>query len=359
MVGLEAVGYLPKATDASGHDGPAVIVASNFHMNRSEAQRATCYSRAHQRLGSAVQDDAASTTAASADVPGRGIACMLTAVFVFSVQDAVVKWITADYPVMQVIFFRGVFGMISCAVIVWRDGGWAKARTRRLGAHLWRGGLILGALISFYLAISMMPLADVVAIAFSAPLFMTALSVPLLGEHVGARRWAAVGVGFVGVVIVVRPGAGVLEPAALLAIVSSVLFAIGMTVTRRLSRSESSATILLYFTLLNIVVGGAFMPFQWVTPPLADGLLLASIGLTGSIGAYLMFEAFRLTPVAVVAPFEFSALIWAMLFGYLVWGDVPGGAVFLGAAVVVGSNLYIVHREARRKVAAPPPRLPA
>ncbi len=304
-----------------------------------------------------MQHETAST--AGADAPGRGIVLMLTAVFVFSVQDAVVKWLTADYPVMQVMFFRGVFGMIPCAVIVWRAGGWAKTRTRRLGAHLWRGGTILAALITFYLAISRMPLADVVAIAFSAPLFMTALSVPLLGERVGARRWAAVLVGFVGIVIIVRPGAGVLGPAALLALASSVLFAVGMTVTRRLSRSESSATILLYFTLLNIVVGSAFMPFQWVTPPAADALLLASVGLTGSIGAYLMFEAFRLTPVAVVAPFEFSALIWATLFGYLVWHEVPGPAVLWGAAVVVASNLYIVHREARRKVAAPPPRLPA
>ncbi len=297
---------------------------------------------------------------ASADAPGRGIAFMLTAVFIFSVQDAMVKWLTADYSVMQILFFRGVFGFIPCAVFVWRAGGWRVLRTRRLSGHLWRSSLILGALIAFFLAISMMPLADVVAIAFSAPLFMTALSMPLLGEPVGRRRWAAVAVGFIGVLIVVRPGAGVLGQGALLALASSVLFAIGMTVTRKLTRSEPSATILFYFTLLNLVVGGSFMPFLWATPTPADAAMLVTIGLTGGVGAFCMFEAFRFAPIAVVAPFEYSALIWAAMFGYLVWGDVPGSMLLAGAAVIVASNLYVLHREARRGTKRPAtPRRPA
>jgi drug/metabolite transporter (DMT)-like permease len=282
------------------------------------------------------------------DMPGRGIAFMLAAVSIFSMQDAMVKWLTADYSVMQIMFFRGVFGLIPCSFLLWRAGGRRALRTRRLTAHIWRSGLILGALITFFLAISKMPLADVVAIAFSAPLIMTALSMPLLGERVEPRRWAAVMVGFVGVLIVVHPGVGVFGSAALLALASSVLFAVGMTVTRKLTRSEHSATILFYFTLLNIAAGGIFMPFLWVTPTLPDAAMLVTIGFTGGFAAFCMFEAFRFAPIAVVAPFEYSSLIWATLYGYLIWGDVPGSALLAGAGVIVASNLYIVHREARQ-----------
>ena len=290
------------------------------------------------------------------DNPGRGVAFMLAGVTVFAVQDAAVKWLVADYPVVEVLFFRAVFGLIPCMVIVHRAGGLKTVRTRRPVAHLMRTGLILGALLFFFLAVRAMPLADAIAISFSAPLFMTALSRPLLGERVGARRWAAVVAGFVGVLIIARPGAGVLEAGAVLALVSSLLFAIGTVFTRRMVRDESSAAIVVYFSLTAVLVCAVFLPFAWVTPSLPHALMLAGVGVLGGIGAFCMVEAVRFAPVAVIAPLEYAALVWAILFGFLVWGDVPGTGVVVGAAVVIASNLYILRREARRREGGSAPR---
>lgn len=281
----------------------------------------------------------------TADSPGRGIAYAIAGVLVFSTQDALAKWLVADYSVLQIIFFRGIFALIPCAVIVHRSGGWATLRTHRLRLHAGRATLLIGALVCYYLAIRTMPLADAIAIAFAAPLFMTALSVPLLGEHVGPRRWGAVAVGFVGVLIVARPGAGTIDEAALLAVVASVFYAVAMIVTRKLTRSESSAAIIMYFTIFSIVATAGFMPFQWVTPPAADAALLASVGLIGGIGAFLVVQSFRHAPVSVVAPYDYSGLVWAALYGFWFWGDVPGPAVLTGAAVIIGSNVYILRRD--------------
>ncbi len=298
---------------------------------------------------------ATSVSTATADAPVRGIAYALVGVLVFSIQDAMAKWLTADYAVMEILFFRGLFALIPCALIVSRTGGRASLRTRRLGHHLGRAALLMGALVCYYLAIRSMPLADAVAISFSAPLFMTALSVPLLGEHVGARRWAAVVVGFVGVLIVARPGSGAFDAAALLVVAASLFYAGAMIATRSLNRSESSGAIMFYFTLTSIVASAGFVPFQWVTPTPADAALLAALGLIGGFGAFFVVESFRHAPVAVIAPFDYSGLVWAALFGFVLWGDVPGPAVLTGAAVIVASNLYIIRREARGSIAAPPP----
>lgn len=293
---------------------------------------------------------------AAADRPGRGIAYISLGVFVFATQDALVKWLVADYPVMQILLFRAVFALIPCAVVIARSGGVAALRTARPGLHAGRGALLLGSLVLLFLAYRRLPLADAIAISFSAPLFMTALSAPLLGEPVGARRWSAVVVGFLGVLVITRPGAGMIEPAALMAVASSALYALAMIGTRRLSRTDSVAAIMFYFIVLVIAVSALCTPFVWVAPNPRDAALLAATGLIGGVAAFLFIQAYRLAPVAVVAPFDYTALVWAGLYGVWLWGDVPGPAVLAGAAIIVASNLYILRRETKRPDVEPAPR---
>ena len=291
---------------------------------------------------------------AHADHPGRGIVFALAGVFVFSSQDAIAKWLAAGYPVMEIVFFRALFALAPTAVFVIASGGFAALRTRRIHLHLLRSGLLFLSLICYYLAIRTMPLADAVTIMFSAPLFMTALSVPILRERVGPRRWAAVIVGFTGVLVASRPGSEVFDTSSLLVLVASLLYAGAMIVTRRLTRTETNAAVLAYHYIFSIAVAGLFLPGQWVTPAPVDAALLAGMGLMGAIGAFASVQAYRCAPVSVIAPFDYTSLLWATTYGYLVFADLPGPAVLAGAVIIIASNLYIVHRERTRRTAVTP-----
>jgi drug/metabolite transporter (DMT)-like permease len=217
----------------------------------------------------------------------------------------------------------------------------------------------LGAMVTGFLGYSLLPLGDAVALEQSGPIFLTALSVPLLGERVGVRRWSAVIVGFVGVLIMTRPGAGVFNPAALLSLSAALLYAVAMIAIRKMSRSEAAATIVFYFTLIGAIAGALSLPFQWHWPDGPGLLVLVGVGLLGGGAQITMTLAFRLAPVALLAPFGYAGLVFAMGFGYVIWGEVPDAYLLLGAAIVVASGLYILHRETtlarRRTLAAPAP----
>ncbi len=288
---------------------------------------------------------------------GRGIAYMVIAVGLFTIMDALVKWLGATYPTMQIVFFRSVFAFVPLAIFVMRTGSLASLGTRRPLGHVLRSFIGLAALSSFFYAYAHMPLANVVAIGFAAPLFITALSVPLLGEAVGPRRWGAVAVGFVGVIIMVRPDTGLFDRVALIALAGSVFYALAMIFVRKLSKTETSAAIVFYYSLASSLVAGAFMPVQWVTPRAEDWALLILVGLVGGVAQIFMTNAFRNAPVAVIAPFDYTTMIWAAMLGFFVWGDIPGANVWVGVAIVAGSGIYIVRREAqlgvRRGVARP------
>jgi drug/metabolite transporter (DMT)-like permease len=182
--------------------------------------------------------------------------------------------------------------------------------------------------------------------------------VPLLGEKVGIRRWSAVVIGFIGILVMTRPGAGVFEPAALFAIGGALFYALAMISVRRLSMTEPAAAIVFYFTLFATAVGALSLPFQWVTPDVQGFLMLAGIGLIGGFAQLAMTQAFRLSPVAVIAPFDYGALVFAVGFGYLIWDDVPDEFIIVGSLIVIASGLYILHRETRlarqRRRQAPP-----
>jgi drug/metabolite transporter (DMT)-like permease len=293
--------------------------------------------------------------AASREEIRTGIFYMVGAVFIFSAINALVKWEEARYPLDEVVFFRCLFSLIPCATLVIFTGGFARLRTHRLGEHVGRALLQFVSMTSVFAAFGMMPLADAIAIGFSSPLFLTMLSIPLLGERVGKHRWGAVLVGFLGVLLMARTSGGLssggLSLGASLALMSA---AIGASVTiavRRMSLTEASATLVTYQALITTVLSVLLLPFGWKTPLWQDAMMMAAIGVASGVGQYWWTQAFRFAPAAVAAPFSYLSLVWSLLWGYLVWGDLPTTGLLVGGAVVVASGLYILYRETVRRTA--------
>ncbi|MFA5123122.1 DMT family transporter [Zavarzinia sp.] len=295
----------------------------------------------------AVPTDAVGQTRGDGLIGGIGL--MALGVMLFTGMDAMAKWQSERYDVLQLIFFRAFFGTMVLIPFMLRAGGFAVAvRTRRPGLHFMRGMIGTVSLFTFFLAYRYLELADAIALSFVSPLFMTALSVPILGEQVGWRRWTAIAVGFLGVLVIVRPGGGLFTPLALLPIAGAFTYALVGVTIRVLSRTEASVTIVFYFGLFSSIVAGLGLPFVWQTPAsLQDWIGQIGIGLIGGVAQMAMTSAFSRAPVSVVAPFDYTAIIWASVLGYLVWGDVPVAGTFAGAALVIGSGLYILHRETR------------
>ena len=282
----------------------------------------------------------------------RGILAMLLGALLFACMDALVKLATAQSPIGQIMFFRSLFSMLPIYFFVRQAGGIRILKTKKLLQHLMRSAAGIVSMVCLFLAYAWMPLADAVAISLSGPIFLTALSVPLLGEHVGWRRWAAVFVGFIGVLVMTRPGSGVFGPASIAALAGAFFYAIAMVEIRKLSTSEPPARIVFYFMLTALVAGAISLPWQWVTPSPLGLAYLAGIGLIGGLAQMAMTHAFRLAPVAVVAPFDYTGLIFAAGFGYAIWSQIPDRYIWSGAAIVIASGLYILHRETLRRRAA-------
>lgn len=277
---------------------------------------------------------------------GRGILAVIAAVSFFSAADTMAKWLGhQDYPTIEIVFFRYVFGLLPVGVLIWKTGI-DSLRTRRPWAHAGRACLIVCALALFFWGLKLMPLAEAVAIAFVAPLFVTALSVPLLGEHVGTRRWCAVIIGFLGALVVLQPGTDAFRPEALIIIASAFMFSLAMIVTRRMSRTETTTALFTYTTLGAALISAPFLGFAWKTPSVEHIGLFACLGLVGGIAALLIIIAYRNAPASVVAPFEYTHLIWTSIAGWLLWDEQPGTMVWTGAAIIILSSLYIARREA-------------
>lgn len=279
------------------------------------------------------------------DARTRGIVLVCAAALVFSGYNAVGKWLVATYDPLQIVFFRGFFGMLPIALIVWRMGGLATLRSRRPGLQFVRGVCGMLANACFILAYSTMPLADAISIGYAAPIFVTALSVPLLSERVGVHRWSAVMVGFLGVLLVARPGVGVFDWGALLAITGTLFYAFTILTTRLLAGCDSTACTMVYSTGIYVLLCGIGLPAVWITPDWTDLGLFLALGTLASLGMFMFVHGYRYAPAASLAPFDYTAMGWAAVFGFLVWGDVPAWATFAGIAVIVGSGLYITHRE--------------
>jgi drug/metabolite transporter (DMT)-like permease len=284
---------------------------------------------------------------APADRPPLGIVCAVLGMFSIAVMDGLAKHLVETYPVGQVTFARHLLAFLPLSLLIWHEGGFKALRTRRPGLHILRGLALTGGSVSFFLALRYLGLAEATVLAFAAPLFITAFSLPLLGESTGPHRWSAVVIGFIGVLIVVRPGAGAMTMAAFLPLFAALCYALGMIATRRLSRTDGLAAIAIFGNLTTIVASSALLAFGWKTPALADLWAFAIMGLLGGSITFFLTLAYRLAPAAVVAPFDYTALVWATIIGWLVWREVPDRFVWLGAAVIIASGLYILYRETR------------
>ncbi len=275
------------------------------------------------------------------------IALMCVGVAGLVVNDALAKALVAHYPPLQILFLRSALALPMVVAVVLAIGGRPALRTRHLRLYALRGLLQTAGVVLFFSGLAVLPLAEATALIFAAPIFITALSVPLLRESVGPRRWTAVVVGFVGVLIIVRPGGPAFQPASLLVVGTALSYALFMISARWIDLRESAWTMTVYVVLFPLLFSGLAAPFDWHPLQAADLPLFLAMAVFGTLGMMLMTQAFRQAPAAIVAPFDYTALIWASLVGWLVWDEIPDDWTYAGAAVIIASGLYIVVRETR------------
>lgn len=281
-----------------------------------------------------------------------GILIMLLAVGTFALMDAGLKLLTPHYPAAQVAALRGMASLPFVLVWVMATIGLPALLRVRWPLHLLRGVLAVGMMVGFVYALRRMPLSTAYTLFFVAPLLITALSVLVLREHVGPRRWTAIAVGLMGVMVVLRPtGNGVLSLAGIAVLLAALGYAIGAITVRVLSRTDSTQAMVFWMLVLLALGAGALAWPEWVAVQRAHWLLIAGIGLAGAVGQYAITEAFSRGEASVIAPFEYTALAWGVALDLAVWGVLPDGVTWIGAAIIVGSGLYLIHRE--RAVAAP------
>ncbi|WP_114946058.1 DMT family transporter [Microvirga calopogonii] len=286
------------------------------------------------------------------DRPLRGIILMLAALAFFSCSDAASKLMTASLPAVEVAWLRFcVFTLLVLGTVV--GTGQAHAlRSKRPILQTLRALGVLGSSIFFIMGLAFLPMAEATAIAFISPMIVTALSIPILGEVVGWRRWSAVIVGLLGVLVVVRPGAEAFDPAAILPILSAASWAVALVVTRKMSGSDGPLVSLTYAAVVGLLVTSALVPFTWVMPGWREVGLGLVTGAASTIAQWLVVLAFQQARASVLAPFSYSQLVWSGLLGYLIFGNVPDEWTLLGASVIIASGLYTAHRERTARVSS-------
>jgi drug/metabolite transporter (DMT)-like permease len=277
----------------------------------------------------------------------------LASAALFTCMSALIKQLGDQYPVGQIVFARSLFAMIPVLWLVHRLGGWKVLRTTRLVAHLRRSGSGLCSMFLGFTALGMLPLATATALGYAAPMFITILAIPLLGETVRIYRWSAVIIGFIGVLLVVHPDAGGISFGAVVALGGALATAFAMISIRKMADTEPNVTIVFYFTLTGVVAGAATLPFIGVWPDLVDVPILVAVGLIGGVAQILMTKAYQLAPASVVAPFDYASLVFALGLGLVVWGEFPTPIELVGTAIIVCSSLFIAFRERQRRIVRP------
>lgn len=297
----------------------------------------------------------------------RAILCVSSAMVLLTANDAIVKLLSPVYPLHEIVAGRALVALPIVVGIVWLEGGLHLLRTRRLGLHLLRGGLLVLTNMFFFLGVAAIPLGDAIALFFVAPLFMTALSVPILGERVGLFRWSAVGVGLFGVLLVMKPGVGVFQVVAVLPVLAALAYASMQMITRRLGVTERASTLAFYIqcsflgssVAFGLVLGHGgfagspnpsldFLLRAWTWPQWDHVGLIVACGCLQSVSSYLMSQGYRSAEATVVAPFEYTALPLAVLWGWMWFGTLPDGISVAGILLIAGSGLFVFHREAVR-----------
>ena len=272
-----------------------------------------------------------------------GVACLC-------VNDALAKTLTAAYSPIQIQFLRNLIALPFAILIAWKMGGAAGLRSHKPLAHLFRGGLWIAATIMFFTSLKYLGLAEATALIFVAPLFITALSALIFREPVGWRRWLAVVIGFAGVLIAVRPGTAAFQPISLLPVATALVYAMLMLSARWVDTRESGWTLLLYMTGTGVVLSLFIIPFVWIPVQSEHLWLFVAVAIFGTAGMTLMTQAFRLAPAVVVAPLDYSAIIWATLLGWLFWTEIPDALTFVGAGIIIASGVFIIWREHKAEV---------
>ena len=288
----------------------------------------------------------------SRDQTGTGIVLMGVGIACLSANDAIAKILVADYSPLQILFLRNVIALPFAILLTVKMGGLGALRSHRPAAHVLRGVLWITATVLFFTSFIHLELAEATALIFVAPLFITAMSAAFLKEHVGWRRWLAVLAGFIGALVAIRPGTAAFQPVSLLPLSAAFIYALLMLGARWVDARESVWTMLLYLCGTAAILSALVVPLVWQPVRLGDLWLFAAIALFGTAGM-MMTQAFRLAPATVVAPLDYTALIWATAFGWLIWNEVPDGATLLGAALIIASGLYIIWRERKREDTGP------
>ena len=302
----------------------------------------------------------------SRDDPASGILSLTVGIAVFSVQDVIIKLLSGTYPVYEAMMIRSLVALPLLLILVAWSGGIGSLISERAPLLTLRGIIMFVSYTSYYLAFAALPLATCVAIFFATPLFITVLSAAFLRERVDWVRWAAVLVGFAGVLIIVRPGSSVFDPAALLPVLAALTYAVSQILARRLGEDQSAAVMTFYGNgvylvcglVLALVFGGggpggdmhkslAFLTRGWTNPDLKDLLLMAACGIIAAAGLTLLTQAYRSARASTVAPFEYTAILLSVAYGWVIWGEWPDGTSWVGILVVIGSGLAVMLNERR------------
>lgn len=292
----------------------------------------------------------------------RNIAGMLTlalGIFVFSTQDAIIKAISGEYAVTQAIVIRSVVSLPILAALVQAEVGIGALATRNFRALLARGAILLVSYTTYYMAFPALPLAEAIALYSLAPVFITLLAPPLLGERVGLRSWGALGIGFAGVLLILRPGAGLFEPAALLSLVSAMFYALAMALARKFGTEELAGVMAFYQNavygvgalVIALICKGLglvslghpsldFLVRPWATPSLRDLVLMGLCGVIAAVAMSLLTQAYRMAEAKAVAVVEYTVMIWAPLWGYLIFAETPRLTTLAGMAFILAAGLY-------------------
>ncbi|MEM7206256.1 MAG: DMT family transporter [Pseudomonadota bacterium] len=302
----------------------------------------------------------------SADNPMAGIGFLILGLFVFSVQDVIMKFFSDQMAVQEVIFARGVVTLVLISSAIYFTQGLRGFVTQRLFLNCLRGFFSFICFSTFSMSLAVLPLADAMPLYYTAPLFVVILAGPFLGETVGFRIWIAIVAGLIGVIFVARPSADGIEPAMILAIVSAIAYSVQILLTRLLGSSDSALGMTFYLTLMFVLFSGltglvfgsgwmnqfdhpsaAYLFRAWSVPNSIQAGLFLAVGLTGAIGFFCISQAYRYGRANQMAPFEYSSLPFAVLWGWMFWGSLPTVSTILGSVLIVGGGLFIVYSEFR------------
>ena len=277
-----------------------------------------------------------------------GIIFMTLAMLCLSVNDVLVKGLSSAYPIWEVIFFRAFSGVIISFILIFFFG-WQTLKTKKPLAHLTRAFASVACVVFYFFGLKYLMLSENVAIVHSAPILATLLAVPFLGEKLGLHRITAVILGFIGVLIIVKPGSDLFKFESLFPLAAAFFMAVGYLATRFLMSTESSVSIIFYYSLALLITSLVFFPNDFVMPSLYNLIPLMSLGVMGSLGHYFIAQAAKSAEVVVITPFEYTSFIFLGVMGYFFYGEVPDSSVYIGMFLIILSGVYIVYREQKKK----------